>query len=311
MAKKKTLTGVWHILKEAISGFSDHKVTKLSASLAYYTVFSFPPLLIVIIYVCSIFFGRKAVEGSIYGEIQKFVGADTALQLQQIIKNATISGTGHIAIIVGVITLILGATTIFAEVQDSINTIWGLKAKPEMGLKLLIKDRLLSFGVIGSLGFLLLVSLGVSALVEGLGRSLQHFLPSITVVAFYIINIAIAFTVTVLLFAVIFKVLPDAQIKWSDVWAGAIATSLLFLLGKFGIAFYITKSKIGSTYGTAGALVILLIWIYYSSIILYFGAEFTKAWAVKYRDGIKPSPYAVVVEKQEIEKHGHHVTTKS
>lgn len=307
MTRKKTLLGIWHILKQCFSGFSDDKIPKLSAALAYYTVFSFAPLLVVIIYVCSIFFGRKAVEGSIYNQIQGFVGSDSAVQLQQIIKNAAISGSGNIAISIGIVTLIIGATSIFAEVQDSINMIWGLKAKPKMGLRLMIKSRLLSFGVIGSLGFLLLVSLGVSALVEALGTRLQHVLPALTVIMIYIINLAIAFCITVMLFAVIFKVLPDAQIKWNDVWAGAIATSILFLLGKFGIAFYIAKSKVGSTYGTAGALVILLIWIYYSSIILYFGAEFTKAWAIKYRKGIKASPYAVVIEKQEIEKHNSSV----
>ena len=310
MTEKKTFKGIWYILKQSGSGFLEHKVLKLSAALAYYTVFSFPPLLIVVTYVCSIFFGRKAVEGAIYSQIQSFVGSDTAVQLQQIIKNATISGAGNVAIVIGVVTLIIGATSIFAEVQDSINSIWELKAKPDLGLWPLVKDRLLSFGVIGSLGFLLLVSLGISALVEGLSNRLQHFMPSITVVMIYIFNLMIAFGITVALFAVIFKVLPDAEIRWNDVWAGSITTALLFILGKFAIAFYISKSKIGSTYGTAGALIILLVWIYYSSMILYFGAVFTKAWAVKYRKGIKPSSYAVVIEKQEIEKKDAHVSVK-
>lgn len=307
MTKKKTLKGIWFILKDSVSGFMEHKIPKLSASLAYFTVFSFPPLLIVIIYLCSIFFGRKAVEGGIYNQIEQFVGKDTAVQMQQIIKSATISGSGTMAIIIGIVTLLIGATSIFAEVQDSINTIWGLKPKPDMGLKLMIKNRLMSFGVIGSLGFLLLVSLGVSAVVEAIGHRLQHSIPALTVIMLYVFNLILTFGVTILLFAVIFKVLPDAHINWSDVWAGAFATAILFLIGKFGIALYIAKSKIGTSYGTAGAIVILLIWIYYSSIILYFGAEFTKAWAVKYRNGIKPSSYAVVVENKEIEKKNAHV----
>lgn len=301
MAKKKTLLGIWYVLKDSFSGFSNDKVPKLSASLAYCTVFSFPPLLIVITYACSLFFGRDAVEGSIYNQIKSFVGDDTAKQLQQIIKNATLSSSSNMAIIIGIIMLIVGATAIFGEVQDSINTIWGLKPKPKMGLKLMIKNRLLSFGVIGSLGFLLLVSLGISALVAGLGHKLQNLLPGLTIILIYIINILVTFGITTIFFAVIFKVLPDAENKWGEVWAGALLTTILFNLGKFAIAFYISKSKVGSTYGTSGALVILLVWIYYSSLILYFGAEFTKSWIVKYSDGVRPSPYAVLTQKQEIE----------
>lgn len=302
MSEKKTLKGAWEVVKRSASGFSDDKVLKLSASLSYCTIFSFAPLLIVIIYVCSIFFGRAAVEGSIFSQIEHLVGKDTAAQVQQIIKNAAISGSGHTAIIIGVITLIIGATSIFAEIQDSINTIWGLKAKPNMGLKSMIKNRLLSFGVIGSLGFLLLVSLGVSAIVEGIGSELTRLLPSFSIIILYMLNILLAFGVTTLLFAVIFKVLPDAHVKWNDVWLGSVVTAGLFMLGKVGIALYISKSKISSSYGTAGALAIMMIWIYYTAIILYFGAEFTKSWAIKYRNGIRPSSYAVVVDIKETEK---------
>ena len=195
----------------------------------------------------------------------------------------------------------IGATTVFGEIQDSINDIWGLKPKPKQGWLKLIKNRLLSFGIIASLGFLLLVSLAVTAVVEALGKRLEAAFPDVAVVVFYIINLILTLGVTTLLFAVIFKVLPDAKIKWSDVWAGAITTSLLFLVGKFAISFYISKSDVGSTYGAAGSLVILLVWIYYSSIILYFGAVFTKAYAVKYGSAIKPNDYAVTTKKVEIE----------
>lgn len=302
MPEKKSWSGIWKVIKQSFSGFSDDKVPKLSASLSYCTIFSFAPLLIVIIYAGSLFFGREAVEGSIYNQIQHLVGKDTALQIQQILKSAAISGNGHTAMIIGIVTLIIGATSIFAEVQDSINTIWGIKAKPHSGIKAMIKNRLLSFGVVGSLGFLLLVSLAVSAMVEGVGNQLRHILPSFSIIVIYIINLLITFGVTTLLFAVIFKVLPDAKITWSDIWVGALVTAFLFNLGKLGIALYISKSKISSSYGTAGALVIMLVWIYYSSIILYYGAEFTKSWAVKYRTGIKPASYAVVVETKEVEQ---------
>lgn len=289
------------LLKESFKGFSAYKVPKLSASLAYYTVFSLGPLLIVIIFLCSLFLGREAVEGSIYTQIQGFVGDNAAKQIEDIIKNASITGKGTLAAGIGILTLVIGATTIFGEIQDSINHIWGLKAKPKLGWRKLVKNRLLSFGIIGSLGFLLLVSLAVTALIEGLNNQLKNIFPDVTVVIFYIINLVLTLTITTLLFAVIFKVLPDARIKWKDVWAGAFTTSILFMLGKFAISFYISRSDIGTTYGAAGSLVILLLWIYYSSFILYFGAVFTKNYALKYRGSIKPNEYAVTEIKEERE----------
>ncbi|MBC7827093.1 MAG: YihY/virulence factor BrkB family protein [Chitinophagaceae bacterium] len=299
--KKFSFKGFWRVLKQCFSGFVDDKVMKLSASLAYYTVFSMGPLLIVIIYLCSLFFGREAIEGTIYGQIESFVGSDTAIQLQEIIKNASIGSKGNIAAIIGVITLLIGATTVFAEIQDSINDIWGIKPKPKKGWLKMLVNRLLSFSVIISLGFLLLVSLGVSYLVEALSKSLADAFPDVTVVVFYIINLLVSLAVITTLFAVIFKVLPDAKIKWRDVMAGAMATALLFMLGKLGISYYISTSDIGTTYGTAGSLVVLLLWVYYSSIILYFGAEFTKAYAVEFGSAIHPNDYAVTTRKVEVE----------
>ena len=202
---------------------------------------------------------------------------------------------------IGIIVLIIGATSVFGEIQDSINSIWGIKPKPKKGWLQLIKNRLLSFGIIGSLGFLLLVSLGATALVESLSNKLNDVFPDLTVVVFYIINLILTLAVTTLLFGVIFKVLPDAKIKWRDVWTGAITTSVLFMLGKFAISFYISKSDVGSTYGAAGSLVILLVWVYYSSIILYFGAGFTKAYAIKYGSEIVPNDYAVTTKQVEVE----------
>ncbi len=290
------------MLKKSFSGFGDHKVPKLSASLAYYTVFSMGPLMIVIIYLASFFYGREAIEGSIYEQLNGFIGSDAAEQVEQIIKNASITGKGGIAAIIGVVTLLIGASTVFAEIQDSINSIWGLKAKPKLGLAKLIQSRLLSFGLIGSLGFLLLVSLAATAIVEGIGARLKAAFPDVGVVVFYIVNLLLTLGVVTVLFAVIFKVLPDAKIRFKDVWPGAIATSLLFLLGKFAISFYISQSNIGSTYGTAGSLVVLLVWIYYSSIILYFGAVFTKEYAVQYGAEIRPNHYAVVVKDVQVEQ---------
>lgn len=299
---KKTFKGLWKVLKNSVKGFSDDKVMKLSAALAYYTVFSIGPLLIVVISLCGLFFGREAIEGTIYGQIQSFVGRDAALQLQQIIKSAAVGGKGKIAATIGIITLVLGATSIFAEMQESINIIWGLKSKPKSGWWPLVKNRLLSFGVIASLGFLLLVTLAISGLIEALSHRLRSHFPDVAITLFYIINLLLNFGVIATLFAVIFRVLPDARIKWRDIMAGAIATAVLFMIGKFAISFYISKSNVGSTFGTAGSLVILLVWIYYSSVILYFGAEFTKAYAVKYGSEIIPNEYTVIAKKVEVEQ---------
>ena len=310
MNKKFSFKGFIEIFKNAFTGFGDDKVTKLSGSLAYYTVFSMGPLLIVIISLCGLFLGKEAVEGKIYGQLAGFVGSDTAAQLQEIIKNASLAGKSKVAAIIGGITLLIGATTIFAEIQDSINSIWGLKPKPKRGWLKMLQNRFLSFSVIISLGFLLLVSLGVTSLIDGFSNRLKMHFPDVTVVLFYIINVFITLCVTTLIFAVIFKVLPDAKIKWKDVFAGALATSFLFMLGKLGISFYISKSNVGSTYGTAGSLVILLLWIYYSSLILYFGAELTKAYAVKYGSPIHPNDYAVTTKTVEVETGGKSIQAK-
>lgn len=301
--KRKPLTfkGIWKVLKETFKGFSEHKITKLSGSLAYYTVFSMGPLLVMIISLCGLFLKKEAVEGEVFAVLNGFVGQDTAIQLQEIIKNASLAGKSRIAAIIGSITLLIGATTVFGEIQDSINSIWGLKAKPKRGWLKMLQNRFLSFSVIVSLGFLLLVSLTLSGVIEGISNALQARYPDVTVVAFYIINLVLTLVISAVIFAVIFKVLPDAKIRWRDVIAGALVTAVLFMLGKFGISIYISQTQVGSTYGAAGSLVVLIVWIYYSSIILYLGAEFTKAYAVAYGDDIRPNDYAVTTKEIEVE----------
>ncbi|AEI52249.1 YihY/virulence factor BrkB family protein [Runella slithyformis] len=301
MNRKITFRNLWEVLKNSFSGFMDDNVTKLGGSLAYFTVFSVGPMLVVIISVCSIFLGREAIEGEIYAQLEGFLGKDTAAQLQDIIKKAAVSGKSTVAAVIGVGTLLLGATGIFAEIQDSINRIWGIKAKPKKGWLKIIQNRFLSFSVIISLGFLLLVSLAVTSVLDGFNQHLQAAFPDVTIVLFYIINQVVTFTVITILFGVIFKVLPDAKIIWKDVMAGSMLTALLFMLGKFGISFYISKTEVGSTYGAAGSLAVLLVWIYYSSLILYFGAEFTKAYALQFGSAIYPNDYAITVKEVEIE----------
>jgi membrane protein len=310
MLKKWSVKGMAEVFKNSFSGFDEDRIMKLSGSLAYYTVFSMGPLLIVIISLCGLFLAREAVEGKIYGQLAGFVGHDTAVQLQQMIKNASLAGKSKLAAIVGGITLLIGSTTVFAEIQDSINGIWGLKPKPKRGWVKFIQNRFLSFSVIVGLGFLLLVSLGISSVIDIFSDYLSNRFPDVTLVLFYILNVIITLGITTLIFGVIFKVLPDANIRWKDVTAGALATALLFMLGKFGISFYISKSNVGSTYGAAGSLVVLLIWVYYSSLILYFGAEFTKAYAVKYGAAILPNEYAVTTKTIEVETGNTSVQTK-
>jgi membrane protein len=301
MKKKITWRGIWGLLKAAFTGFADDKVVKLSGALAYFTMFSIGPMLIVIIFFADIFYGRDAVEGTIFGQIKGFVGTSAAAQIQEIIKSASLSGKGPVTGILGVITLLIGATTVFAEIQDTINTIWGLKPKPKKGWLKMLLNRLLSFSIVVSLGFLLLVSLVITGLVEALSNRLLQYFPDIALLVIYIFNLLLTFSVVTLLFAIVFKVLPDARIKWRDVITGAMVTAVLFMIGKFGITFYIGASNVSTAYGTAGSLVIILLWIYYSSIILYFGAEFTKAYAATYGGLIQPNQYAVWVKQIEVE----------
>ncbi|HEU5051730.1 MAG TPA: YihY/virulence factor BrkB family protein [Hanamia sp.] len=301
MKKKVTAKRIWQVLKKSFQGFSDDRITKMSSSLAYYTIFSMAPLLIIIISLSGLFLGQDAAEGKIYAQLSNFIGSNTASQLQTMIHNASLSGKSRFAAIIGVITLVVGATTVFAEIQDTINFIWGIKPKPKKGWLILIKNRFLSFSVIIGLAFLLLVSLTISTLIDSFSDSLKAHFPQITVIALYIINTILTLIITTIIFGAIFKVLPDAKIRWKDVIAGAITTAVLFMLAKFGISYYISKSNVGSTYGAAGSLVILLLWVYFSAMILYFGAEFTKAYAVKFGNRIYPEEYAVTTKTVEIE----------
>ena len=297
----------WHaknlfpIIKESLSDFIDNKSFRMSAALAYYTIFSIAPMLIVIISLLDIFYGKNAIEGTIFQHIQSFIGADAALQIQQVIKNATISKDFSWASVVGVCALVFAATGVFAEIQDSINYIWRLKAKPKKGWLKLILNRVLSFSMVVSIGFILLVSLIVNSVLDIIGQQLLVQFPQIAIYVAYIINLIITFITISFLFAVIFKVLPDARIHWRDVTIGAFTTTFLFMLGKYGIGYYLAKTHISSTYGAAGSVVIILLWVYYSSMILYFGASFTRAYAIRTGRNIFPNDYAVWIQEIELE----------
>lgn len=297
---KQYIISLLKVIKNTVNCFLEHKVLKMSAALSYTTMFSMGPLLLVILFLSDLFWGREATEGTIYNQIKSFVGSSGATQIQTIIENLSISDKGNTAGLIGIITLLIGATSVFAEIQDSINTIWGIKPKKKSGFWLYLKSRLLSFGVIGSFGFILLVSLGISTIMDTLSnRFLSQFSDSLFYLV-YIINTLLTFAVISLLFGAIFTILPDAEIKWRQVRLASFTTAILFMIGKFLISFYIANSNIQNVYGTAGSFVVLMIWVYYSSVILYFGAEFAKNYALQFSSEIVPSKFADFVQSVEI-----------
>ncbi len=302
MKKVKWTKKTWEIIRKTYNEFDDDNAIKLSASLSYYTIFALPPLIIIILSICGIFFGTEAVTGKFFGQINGLVGNEAALQIQDAIKNITLSKNNVFATAIGGITLLIGASGVFAEIQSSINFIWGLKAKPNKGFVKFIKNRLMSFSMIGAVGFLLLVSLTVNTVMDAFNTRLMLYFPDATVYLFYILNIFILFISTTMLFSIIFRTLPDGTIAWKDALIGSSVTSILFMIGKFAIGYYIGSSTIASVYGAAGSVIIILVWVYYSAIILYFGAEFTKVYAMTHGKKIIPNAYAVEIRKETFEE---------
>ena len=298
----KFFKSILSLLKNTFLAFIDDRGLKLSASLAYYTIFSFAPLLLLVISLAGLFFGRDAIQGQIFNEINGLIGNNAAAQIQEIIKNMELSGKTNSGLIIGSITLIIGATSVFAEIQQSINMIWKLKAKPKRGWVKILKDRFLSASLIVGLGFLLIVTFIVNGLLLILSEWMKSYFPDVTLVIFQVLNIAISFTVLTTLFGTIFKVLPDAKIAWKQVRVGAFFTSCLFMLGRFVIGLYIEKSNTGLAYGAAGSLIVILVWVYYTAAILYIGAEFTRVYADFKGSKIEPADFAVVIEELEKER---------
>lgn len=300
------LRTVGKIIKEIFTEFTANRIPKLAAALAYYTIFALPSLLIIVMRLSDIFYGQQEIESNIYRQLIELVGRDSALQIQEVIRNTSLSKDGYLAATVGVITLIIGATGIFVEIQDSINQVWHLKPRPRKGwgiLKMVI-NRLLSFSMIAVLAFLLLVTLIANSVIEIFIDNLFSSFPDTQVYVIYIVNLIISFFVICFLLAVIFKVLPDARIKWRDVKPGVVVTALLFMAGRFLISYYLGKSSITSSYGAAGSILILLLWVYFAAIILYVGAAFTRIYAIYRGSAIYPNSYAVWIEKIDVEEKG-------
>lgn len=278
----KKLKHFFSVVKKAFYLFNEFNGLKLSAALSYYTVFSIGPLLVIIISLAGIFFGKKAVEGKVYGQISRLSGSDAASQIQQIIVSIQKNHHSVAGAIIGFIILLFGASGVFSEIQDSLNLMWSGSYKKrnqqKTGVLIFIKQRLWSFSLLGGMAFILMVSLIVNSLIDLLSDKLKNYFPDYIVTLFYILNIIIILLIITSLFAMIFKILPNSSMRWKDAFRGAFFTALLFLIGKFGIGFYLGSSKIGATYGTAASVIIIMLWVYYSSIILYFGAAYMQMY---------------------------------
>ncbi len=273
------IKNLYAIIKGAVDSFIDDSAIKLCASLSFYTVFSLPPLIIIIIALCGVFLGKEAVQGQLFFEIQSLVGPQVAIQIQDIVRNLKIYNNNGIAAFVGGLMLFFGASGVFSEIQSSINLIWKIEEHKKSGILGFLKNKLLSFSMIGTVSFLLIVCLVINTILDLMSHRLEYLLKDSTVIIIKIINLVIVFVVITFLFVLIFKTLPDKKMKWKYTWTAALSTSVLFMIGKYLIGIYLGNSNIMSTYGAAGTLIVLLTWVYYSAVILYFGAEIAKSYA--------------------------------
>jgi membrane protein len=285
------------LLKQAAWDWFDDQATTLGAAVAYYTVFSIAPLFITIS-IAGFVFGREAAQGQIFEQLRALIGETSAAAVQDVVESATSKpATGVVATILGFVALIIGASGVFAQMQASLNAIWRVQPKPGRGVFWgLVRDRILSFGFILIVGFLLLISLILSAIIAFIGEWFGGFVPGVEMLI-QILNAIISLAVITLLFAMIFKFLPDIEIAWRDVWIGALITAALFTVGKEILGLYLGKSGVASSYGAAGSLIVLLLWVYYSAQIVFFGAEFTKAYAKKFGSHVTPTENAMPVSK--------------
>jgi membrane protein len=281
----------WTLFRDTFRNWNEDKASRLAAALSYYTIFSIAPLLILVIAIAGWVFDKEVVSNQLFDQIRELVGEAGASTVQTMVQSAEKSGDTFFAAAIGLSALLLGASGAFIQLQDALNTIWGVQPKHGHGVWVFIHKRLLSFSMVLVIGFILLVSLVLSTVLAAMSGFLNRLLP-FSDVLLQMINFAISFGVTALLFTMIFKVLPDVLVKWKDVWIGGVATSLLFSLGRYGISLYLGRGSVSSAYGAAGSFVILLVWIYYSSQILLFGAEFTKVYANRQGAPIQPSPHA-------------------
>lgn len=284
MTKKKFLLQGWEVLKETAQGWQENKVPRLSAALAFYTALSISPLIVIALAVAGFLYGEQAAQGLLVDQIRNVVGGEGARAIQSIIANAQASGSGLISLVISSVVLFVSASGVFVELQDSLNTIWGVAPKPGAGILKTVKDRFLSFAMVLGTGFLLLVSLIVNTGLE----FASSYMGLEDLLAGQAVSALLSFLLIMLMFAAILKVLPDVHLVWRDVWLGAALTTLLFVLGKFAIGFYLGHSSVGSSFGAAGSVIVFLVWVYYSAQILFMGAELTRA--MSHCRGSRPRP---------------------
>lgn len=291
---------VFLLLKQTAKEWSEQDVPRLGAALSFYTLFAIAPLFVIVLAVAGFWFGAEAASGELFGQVSGLVGTEGGKAIQSLVVAADQPKTGAWATVIAAATLVVGATGVFVQLQDALNSVWGVRRVPGRGLRNFIKDRLLSMALIVGIGFLLLVSLVLSAGLSMLGKFMGGLLPAQEALL-QVINFVISFGVITLLFAMIFKVLPDVKIAWREVWIGAMITALLFNLGKFLLGLYLGRSSATSAYGAAGSLVIVLLWVYYSAQILFFGAKFTQIYANQYGSRLEPLPGAEAVVLKKVE----------
>ena len=295
------------LLKQTGREVAEDNCTSMSAAIAYYTLFSLPPLLVILVGVAGAVFGPDVVQERLTGQVGGLVGENGAAEIQTMIENAGDVGGGSIVgKVLGLLALVFGATGAFAQLQQALNRAWEVRPDPEAGgIKNVIMKRVLSFGMVLTIAFLLVVSLAASALMSGLFGTLESVLGPAGAPLAWVGETVLSLGVFTLLFAAIFKVLPDAEVAWRDVWVGALVTALLFVIGKFLIGFYLGRSNPGEAFGAAGSVVVILVWIYYTALILLAGAEFTQIWAKRYGSQIEPADDAVrVVEEERVVDEG-------
>jgi membrane protein len=285
------------LLKTTLFEWLDDQAPTLGAALAYYTVFSLAPLLIITIGIAGLVFGAEAAQGQIFDQLRGLLGEASGKAMEELVQSASAEPkTGVVATIIGFVTLLFGASGVFGQLQASLNIIWGVQPKPGRGILGVIRDRILSFGFILVVGFLLLVSLVLTAAIAFVGKQFDAMVPGMEALI-QLLNSILSLAVITLLFAMMFKFLPDANIAWRDVWIGAFITALLFTIGKFALGFYLGRSGVASSYGAAGSLIVLLLWVYYSSQIVFFGAEFAQVYANRFGSHVTPSSNATAVSK--------------
>jgi membrane protein len=291
------------VLRSAAKDFGEDNGTSMAAAISYYTVFSLPPLLALVLLIAGVFVDPQTVRDMIQGEFAGMIGQDASTAIGTMIQNSKQPGSGGpVAAILGTVALLFGAAGAFSALQQALNRAWEVAPDPKAGgIRTLITKRIFSFGMVLAVAFLLMVSLAASAALQAFGGMIGSFLPGGADTVFAeILNTVISLVIFSLLFSAMYKVIPDATIAWRDVRVGGIATALLFTIGKFAIGLYLGRSDPGSAFGAAGSLAVILVWIYYSAIILIFGAEFTQAWATRFGQGIRPEPGAVrMVERSE------------